>query len=283
MRGATLINANMSNASAYKTDFSGANMKRVSTTYSNLTEAILRDADLQEAHLEHCRFNNSSFENADLRFAAFTGSDLSNANLENAFLYETVFADVVLVGTSGLSNCRHNGPSVIDHRTFLKSVLPRSFLEGVGLPNAVIEYMSSQLKSEISYYSCFISYSSKEDKFARLLHQDLQKVGVRCWFAPHDLPIGGKTLDEIHDAIQVRDKVLLILSEHSISSNWVEDEVMKGYEEEQKRATTVLFPIRLDDAVMGTGEAWAAKLRQQRHIGDFCRWKTKDDYELSLV
>ena len=34
----------------------------------------------------------------------------------------------------------------------------------------------------------------------------------------------------------------------------------KAFEEERKRGKTVLFPIRLDDAVMDTNEPWAAKL-----------------------
>jgi hypothetical protein len=50
---------------------------------------------------------------------------------------------------------------------------------------------------------------------------------VRCWFAPHDLPIGAKTWDAIDAAIRVRDKLLLILSKNAITSNWVKDEVSK--------------------------------------------------------
>jgi hypothetical protein len=50
-------------------------------------------------------------------------------------------------------------------------------------------------------YSCFISYSSKDQLFADRLHADLQDKGVRCWFAPHDLPIGAKTRDAIDEAI----------------------------------------------------------------------------------
>jgi hypothetical protein len=37
------------------------------------------------------------------------------------------------------------------------------------------------------HYSCFISYSAKDQEFAERLHADLQNKGVRCWFAPHDL------------------------------------------------------------------------------------------------
>jgi hypothetical protein len=81
---------------------------------------------------------------------------------------------------------------------------------------------------------------------------------VRCWFAPHDLPIGSQFRDEIGAAIRRRDKVLLVLSEHSILSKRVEDEVEQAYEEEEKRDQVVLFPIRLDDAVITTDKAWAS-------------------------
>jgi hypothetical protein len=79
----------------------------------------------------------------------------------------------------------------------------------------------------------------------------------------------------------LRDRVLLILSEHSINSDWVEDEVTAGFEEERKRGEGVLFPIRLDDAVLKTKEAWAAKLRA-RLIGDFRQWKDHDAYQQSF-
>jgi TIR domain len=73
----------------------------------------------------------------------------------------------------------------------------------------------------------------KELRCRRGEHADLQNKGVRCWFAPHDLPIGAKILDGIDEAIRLRDKVLLILSEHSIKSDWVEDEVTTAFEEER--------------------------------------------------
>jgi hypothetical protein len=128
----------------------------------------------------------------------------------------------------------------------------------------------------------FISYSSKDQEFVDRLHADLQNKGVRCWFAPHDMPIGAKIIDAIDEAIRLRDKVLLILSEHSVASDWVEEEVTRALDEERSRKTTVLFPIRVDDAVLNTTEAWARGLRIQRHIGDFCLWKDHDAYQKVL-
>jgi hypothetical protein len=200
-------------------------------------------------------------------------------------LSQTVFAEVDLTHVIGLEACVHHGRSSIDFRTLEKSSpLPLAFLRGVGLPDNLIDYLPSLLRQAIQYYSCFISYSAKDDDFAKRIHADLQNSGVRCWFAPHDMPIGGRLLDEIDTAIQLRDKVLLILSEHSIKSDWVEDEVKKAFEEERTRVPkqTVLFPIRLDDAVMDTQEAWAGLLRRDRNIGDFRQWKDHDSYKRSF-
>jgi hypothetical protein len=44
----------------------------------------------------------------------------------------------------------------------------------------------------------------------------------------------------------------------------------------------VLFHTRLDGAVMGTDQAWAASLRRTRHIGDFLPWKDHDEYQKSF-
>ena len=44
----------------------------------------------------------------------------------------------------------------------------------------------------------------------------------------------------------------------------------------------VLFPVRLDDTVLTTNEAWAAKLRRSRHIGDLRARKDHDVYQRTL-
>ena len=85
-----------------------------------------------------------------------------------------------------------------------------------------------------------------------------------------------------HEAIRSGDKLLLVLSEHAIASDWVEDEVTKAFAEERRRGQLVLFPVRLDDTVFDTSEAWAGKLRDNRNIGDFRRWKEHDAYQKAL-
>jgi hypothetical protein len=247
----------------------------------------LNGADLSSTNLIAANLSSANLSGADLSSASLIGANLMMANLNGAdmtgaLLLGTVFGNVDLTSVIGLETCIHHGPSIIDHRTLERSKsLPLPFLRGVGVPDSLIEYLPSLLNPAVQRYSCFISYSAKDQEFAERLHADLQNKGVRCWFAPHDLQIGDKILDEIDAAIRLRDKVLLILSEHSIRSDWVEDEVTAGFEEERKRGQIVLFPVRLDEMVMETDEAWAAKLRA-RLIGDFRRWKDHDAYKESF-
>jgi hypothetical protein len=196
---------------------------------------------------------------------------------------QTIFANVDIGKTNGLDNCDHVGPSFIDFRTLsLSGNLPLSFLRGCGLPDNLIDYLPSLRGDPIQFYSCFISYSTRDQMFAERLHADLQNKGVRCWFAPHDLPIGAKTWDTIDEAIRLRDKLLVILSRASLDSDWVEDEVTKAHAEERARKEVVLFPIRIDNAAMSTAEPWVVKLRDQRNIGDFRQWKKPAGYQKSL-
>jgi TIR domain-containing protein len=198
------------------------------------------------------------------------GTQLRDCNFAGAIFAETVLSDLDLSICKGLELIKHQGPSPIDIRTLQRSgPLPLVFLRGVGLPDKLIEYLPSLLNQSIQLYSCFISYSAKDEEFVGRLHADLQDNGVRCWFAPEDMKIGAKILDTLDQAIRLRDKILLVLSEASIASAWVEDEVTKGFAEERQRGGVVLFPVRLDEAVFATNEAWARKLRDNRNIGDF--------------
>jgi hypothetical protein len=288
LSGAELSGANLEGAHLSHANLSAANLSNASLFHTNLYHANLTQANLSGAKLFHANLSYADLREADLRDAGLgaanlSGASLRGANLTGVILNETIFGDVDLTKVVGLETCIHQRPSIIDHRTLQQScVLPIQFLRGVGLPETLIKYLPALFNEAIQYYSCFISYSTRDQDFADRLHADLQNKGVRCWFAPHDLPIGDKILDAIDAAIRLRDRALLILSEHSIKSDWVEDEVKTAFEEERKRGNTVLFPIRLDDAVMDTSEAWATKLRADRNIGDFRRWKDHDAYQRSF-
>jgi hypothetical protein len=130
----------------------------------------------------------------------------------------------------------------------------------------------------IHYYSCFISYSHEDQLFAERLYNDLHSNGVRCWFAPEDLRIGDAVRKTIDQEIRLQNKLLVILSENSVKSEWVGGQVEAAFEEEIASNRLILFPIRLDETVMQTRDDWAAAIRRRRHIGDFSNWKDNIKY-----
>ncbi len=149
-------------------------------------------------------------------------------------------------------------------------------------PEIFLSYIRSQGDAPFDYFTCFISYSSEDEAFVKRLHHDLQRRGVRCWYAPEYLKPGDNFRVRIDDAIRRYDKLLLVLSKHSIASRWVEYEVQVALQKEHKGKHLVLFPIRLDSAIMNYATSWAASIQNKRHIGNFEHWKQQDVYRKAL-
>ncbi|MFQ5935446.1 MAG: toll/interleukin-1 receptor domain-containing protein [Acidiferrobacterales bacterium] len=281
--GTILRGAKLSRAILRKADLSLADLAGADLGMTDLRKANLHNAKLTRADLRGARLTGADLRGADLSRANLLGANLMEANLQGVTLSETILADTSLAGARGLDACLHRGPSTIDQRTLQRSgALPVGFLRGCGLPELMIEQLSTLIQPP-QFYSCFISYASADEEFAQRLYADLQNGGVRCWFAREDMKIGDKILDTINEAIRLRDKVILILSRSSLESEWVEDEVTRAFAEERDRKETLLVPIRIDDVIMQTGEAWALKLRDNRHIGDFANWRGQDAYQQSLA
>lgn len=157
-------------------------------------------------------------------------------------MHSTRFANIDLSKAKGLETVIHEGPSTIGIDSIFRSKgrIPEIFLRGAGVPEGFITYMKSLLVNPIEYYSCFISYSSKDEEFAKRLHVDLRAAYVRCWFAPEDLRIGERFRRKIDEAMRLHDKLLLVLPQSSVASPCVETEVESAFEREHKEGRTVL-------------------------------------------
>ena len=269
--GADLINADLTDALFYEAIFAGA----------NFSGATLIGADLNGVDLSNTKFKGTDLSGANLISANLSGADLSQADLSGAWFGYTTLCDMDLSTVKGLDAVVHQAPSSVGVDTIFRSKgnIPEIFLRGCGLPEEFITYMRSLTAHPIQFCSCFISYSSKDQEFAERLYADLQAKGVRVWFAPHDLPVGARIRPAIDESIRVHDKLLLVLSEASVNSQWVEQEVETALARERGAAgMTVLFPIRIDDAVMGSDAGWPALIKHSRNIGDFTRWRDHDSY-----
>jgi hypothetical protein len=277
------IYADLSNVDLSHAKLRGADLRRADLTGADLSRAFLGEADLLAANL-----TAADLSGAFLGWANLTVATLSGADLGAATLIATIFVDTNLTNVHGLDTCFHRGPSTLDHSTFTKSGrLPLPFLRGCGLPDILIEFFPSLLNDAIQFYSCFISYSTRDQGFADRLYADLQNKGVRCWFAPQDIRGGRKVHEQIDTAIQMHDRLLLILSPASMNSEWVKTEIAKARKREVQEKRRMLFPVRLVEfEALGdwecfdsdTGKDSAREIRDY-HVPDFSNWRNHDSYQ----
>lgn len=301
-------------------DLSGANLNGIDLSYANFAIgnfqniqlnnanlfavnfflAALNGGNLANSHLSRADFENAflvdvDFTAANLGSVNFNYAHLSRANFTNSEIIYTIFADNDLSEVKGLDNVRHMGPSTIGIDTLYKSGgrIPESFLRGCGVPDEFIAYIPSLIgaRQAIEYYSCFISYSSKDEEFARRLYSRMRDEHLRVWFAPEELKGGEKLREQIDRAIQVHDRLLIVLSEHSLCSRWVETEIRRAHSTEVREKRRKLFPIRLvgyerlqawECFDSDTGEDLAREVREY-YIPDFTNWKEHDSFETEFA
>jgi uncharacterized protein YjbI with pentapeptide repeats len=304
-----------------------ADLRIVNLEEADLREANLEEADLRDAYLDETNLSGANIWYADLSGVDLVGADLKEAylylaDLKRAKVVGTKFAGVRLNGTHlsdlnlsqavGLKEVEHQGPSYISTDTLQRSrgKIPEKFLKGCGLSDWEIEsaklyrdglsakevddilYRVHDLRvhQAIHYYSVFISYSMKNQSFAQKLYADLQNNGVRCWFASEDMKGGQKLHEQIDVAIRKKERLLLVLSESSMNSEWVKTEIAKARKKELAEKRRVLFPIGLVpfekikewecfDADVGKD---SAKEIREYFIPDFSQWEEEASYKLAF-
>jgi TIR domain len=161
------------------------------------------------------------------------------------------------------------------------------------VPDSVIVYLTALIgvTEPILFYSCFISYSTKNQDFADRLYGKMRDKGLRVWFAPEDIQGGKKLHEQIDEAIRVYDKLLLVLSPESMNSEWVRTEIRKARKAEVKEQRRKLFPIRLVDFETirdwecfdaDSGKDLGVEIREY-FIPDFSNWKDRDAFEAAFA
>jgi len=299
LRNANLQDANLSARDVTGADFRGAELDR----------AVAQRAILVGARFQNARLKDSNFVQADLTDATFADANCDGANLRGAQLLRAIFnrtvlaeadfsgaklggttlTDLDLSTTKGLGYVFHIGPSSIGIDTWQRSRGEHmaEFLRNAGVPR---ECVFRESDGE-DFDSCFISYAMEDEEFVDRLYADLKAHRVDCWYAPQEMKGGRKLRAQIDRAIRLHDRLLLILSPHSMDSEWVRTEISLAREREHKEGKQILFPIslvpfesirewRCFDADRGKDSACEVR---EYFIPDFSDWKNTCAYRISLA
>lgn len=310
LNGANLQGATLTETNLIEATFINANLAGV-----NLSPSSMVGADLYKANLEGAILEGVQLRKSCLVMANFSGARLSGVGLQNATLGATNFSDTMLAfvdfhnviypsDPSAPPPLQNGIPNIVDLAALRKTAKAYSlkpdlvkknpevedafcsfealmdFLSHCDLDDDVLDSFKQWTKSGI-FHSIFISYSSKDEEFATWLYACLKAAGVDVWFAPKDIRGGRKIYDQVCGALESRDKVLLVLSENSIASEWVNSEILKTRDRERKEGRQMLFPIRITDYEKiknwmsfdsDSGHDLAREVRSY-HVPDFSNWR----------
>jgi uncharacterized protein YjbI with pentapeptide repeats len=281
-------------------DFRGADLREVSFRRANLSEADFSGANLigtnfSEANLTRASFIRANLSAADFRRANLSEAKLSEASLGSVRLARTAIIDVDLQKARSLELVQHVGPSSISANTLKLSQgkIPEAFLRGCGLSDWEIEsaklynpdlgneeidkilYKIHDIRATqaVQISPLFISYSQIDSIFVDKVERNLNRKGIRFWRDIHDMK-SGRMEKQIDRAMRLNPTVLLILSEHSLQSDWVEHEVRTARALQKELKKDVLCPVALDDKWKNS--PWAKRIMEQImefNILDFSEWK----------
>jgi uncharacterized protein YjbI with pentapeptide repeats len=304
-RDCDLASATFNRCNAIEINLEGANLRSAKILEAAFGEADMFRACLADAEIR-CNARGSFLVRADLSGTLFYGATLSGCHFGFNAIHATSFvlcdlADVHLTApcdvdrTSVERSLRPMAQLIVDRerlperdREQIVTAASHSlaecqlFFTNLGVDQGLVESESLGLLSAwLRQPSTFISYSSADEQFAAALHDQLVAAGIDTWFAPDDMRGGRMIHEQVVEEIRKRDRVILVLSESSLASNWVATELRETLASEATSHVRKLFPIRVVDIdVLKSWELFdadsgqdLARLVRQYHIPDFSGWR----------
>ena len=92
----------------------------------------------------------------------------------------------------------------------------------------------------------FVSHSSKDKPFVRKLVEALNKHLLNIWVDEHEIKVGDSLVGKISEALKDADYLVIVLSQASVSSRWVEQELNAALTN-QISGKGVVLPVLLED------------------------------------
>ena len=97
-------------------------------------------------------------------------------------------------------------------------------------------------------YTTFLSHAHADKKIVDNVEYWLSKVcGLSVWYDSKNLPVSTKIVSHLSKAIAESQSMILILSESSICSGWVEEEYNAGISQRTQFSNFKIIPIRIDE------------------------------------
>jgi uncharacterized protein YjbI with pentapeptide repeats len=243
-----------------------------------------------------CRFNGAVFGQNDIKRTFFVHSDfidislmspssIDSATVSNSLNFNLVLLNDIRAKREELDDFPRWEGDVLQSRNtmvdfFLYSGVSRSLVDSYA-------QLTDPVAGWRRYAPVFISHSSHDQEFSVKLRSSLSARGLETWYAPTSMRGGSTILDQITAAVGRETRMVVVLSESSLSSSWVMTELRNAISVERTSGVRNIFlagtaaPEATDTLIAAAEQTHpdvVAYLRRQQ-ILDFSRWR--DDTELA--
>ena len=93
---------------------------------------------------------------------------------------------------------------------------------------------------------CFVSYSSKDKKFAERLAMDLSTNNVSLFFDRWEIKVGDSIVEKINAALGNMSNLIIVLSQESVRSNWVKKELSSAIMKKLSNESVRILPVLIE-------------------------------------
>jgi hypothetical protein len=111
------------------------------------------------------------------------------------------------------------------------------------IPSDILDDLRTRLANE---NSVFLSHSSSDKQFVRQLANHIKAEGIRCWLDEAEIKPGDSIVAKIQDGINEMRYLLVVISQNSIRSAWVEKELNAALMVGLSKRSIKVIPILKD-------------------------------------
>jgi hypothetical protein len=126
-------------------------------------------------------------------------------------------------------------------------------------------------------WDVFISHSSADKAFVRVLSASLQAVGCTYFLDDHEIAIGDSIPDKVFAGIEKSSSLIVVVSEAAMRSGWVAAEIDSAVMKRVGPAQLKIFPVVIEDDV-----ELPSAIRHLKY-GDFRKWTDPSNYRRGIV
>jgi hypothetical protein len=114
-------------------------------------------------------------------------------------------------------------------------------------PNGHTNKPQRQFMKPTTQSRVFISHSSKDKPFVRKLVTELKKHQLNVWFDEQEINVGDSIVSRISGGLRDADYLVVVLSESSVASPWVQAELNSALMDQISGQGTAVLPVLIEN------------------------------------